>query len=141
MRLSPHIIVSSNDETVTLTARAAAGEHWRLETLAGIPSTPGLRNWPDLRLIVIDDETLPEASRTAALTLIREWAPRASLVYVAGQHSAETEKWARAMGVSYYTSKPIEYDRFADVLRAFLESGAPPEAPIRTKNTSGGRKG
>jgi|SRR5579863_24190 len=135
MELSPHMIVTSSEETLTLYAREAAGRRWHLQTFADIPSAPGLQNWLGLRLIVIDDEVLPEANRAAALSQIREWAPRASLVYVAGQHSAETEKSARAWGVNYYTSKPIEYDRFATVLRAFLESGAPSEAPARTKNT------
>ena len=124
MELSPHLIITSKDETLTLLAREAAAQPWQVHTFTDIPSAPWLPNWPDLRVIVIDDDVLPQASRAAAFTRMREWAPRASLIYVAGSHSAETEKLARAWGVSYYTSKPIESDRFLDVLRAFLESGA-----------------
>jgi DNA-binding NtrC family response regulator len=123
VELPPHIIITSKDETLTLLAREAAAQRWQVRTLTDIPSVPWLPNWPDLRVIVIDDDALPQANRAAAFTRMREWAPRASLIYVASRHSAETEKLARTWGVSYYTSKPLESDRFRDILRAFLESG------------------
>ena len=123
IQLSPHIVITSNDETLTMLANEAAAERWHLRAFTHLASAVSLPNWPDLKVIVLDDDVLPEADRAATLTLVHEWAPRASLIYVATHHSAETEKLARTSGVSYYTSKPVESESFAKILKAFLKSG------------------
>lgn len=130
MQTSPHIVITSNDEILTMLANEAAAKRWPLRALTHLPSALSLPNWPDLKVIVLDDGVLPEAGRAAALTLVRQWAPRASLIYVASHHNAETEKLARASGVSYYTSKPVESECFARILKAFLESGTTPKRTV-----------
>ena len=69
-------------------------------------------------VILLDDSFL--GHNTNALHEIRERMPEASLIYIASAHSHEHEKWARAAGVSYYLSKPIEPSLLISVLTSFL---------------------
>jgi len=74
------------------------------------------------RLIVIDDEDIGEDDRRWLFERIRHLAPRALVIYVATLHDVETEKRARAQGVHYYMSKPIDPHRFTDVSLAFMRA-------------------
>jgi len=76
---------------------------------------------PNVRLVVLDDESLEDDDRGWLVTQIRRRAPNARLVYVASNHSAANEKRVRANGAHYYTAKPIDSERFLRVVRAFLQ--------------------
>jgi DNA-binding NtrC family response regulator len=75
----------------------------------------------NVRMAVIDDEVVPTSERAWLCSQINKLAPKAALIYVASQHSAEVEKTARAHGAMYYTAKPLEADRLGSILQAWLK--------------------
>ncbi|GEM_PF-5931153 len=80
---------------------------------------------PELRLVVMDDAVLGD--RPADLVRqFRDLAPRCPLVYVADRHDFATERAARAAGVSFYTSKPVDLDHMTRVMTAFLKMRGTP---------------
>jgi DNA-binding NarL/FixJ family response regulator len=74
----------------------------------------------NVRVVVLDDESLDDDDRGWLVAQIRRRAPDARLVYVASNHTAANEKRVRANGAHYYTSKPIDSERFLRVVQAFL---------------------
>ena len=123
MATIPDILLISSDEILHALARQASDNRWDIHiTPDADPSSllPGSK----IGTIILDDQTLPADQRNHIVAQLRARAPHASLIYVAGEHSTEYERWARAMGVNYYVSKPIENSRFASVLTSFLEHRA-----------------
>jgi len=121
------ILVVSQDQSLMLPARQAVDHEQQIESLASLGALPQAIRWPYLKVIVLDDELLPSSDPAAPLIRMRECAPLASLIYVAGRHGFEIERWARGFGISYYASKPVEFDRFAAILRNFLKLGSKPD--------------
>jgi DNA-binding NtrC family response regulator len=71
---------------------------------------------------VIDDTEIDDANRTRLLDEIRKWAPDARLLYIAGEHSPQTEAQARRSGANYYLPKPMDAALLARVLHALIRS-------------------
>lgn len=115
----PDILVISDDGPLICSAQQACGGHYALE-IAPLANRSLLSSNSPIGTIVIDDQVLPETQRAERLAELRVRAPHASLIYVATNHSVEYEKWARAMGVNYYISKPIDNASFTAVLAKFL---------------------
>ena len=80
---------------------------------------------PNVSLVILDDPVVEEADRSWLLTQIRKQFSGAALIYVAGSHSEKVEKLARTNGAQYYVSKPLEFDRFAQVVQSFLLAQKP----------------
>ncbi len=123
------ILVVSQDQSLMLPARQAVDHERQIESLGSWGALPQATKWPHLKVVVVDDELLPASDPWAALTRMRECAPLASLIYVAGRHGFETEIWARSFGISYYASKPVEFERFAAILKNFLKLGTKSHHP------------
>ena len=120
-----HIVVASDDAALTSLATEAAGDQWHVERCSKLASAAEFLARPELKLILFDDQILGNADSSSALVQLREWAPHAPVIYIAAEHNSETEKLARAAGVHHYTSKPIDAERFSQVVRSFLELGTP----------------
>ena len=111
----------STDETLANAVGSVVEAPWRLEHRCYLDSLIDFLQLPDVRLVVVDDEAVIEGDRGWLVAQIRRHLEGATLLYVAASHSAENERRARSHGAHYYTSKPIETDDIAGVLKAFME--------------------
>lgn len=76
----------------------------------------------DVRVVVFDDDAVPEGNRSELIDDIHVWFPQVLIVYVAGNHSQAVERSARAGGILYYTSKPVDAERLDLLLRSLYRS-------------------
>lgn len=76
----------------------------------------------NIRLVVLDDEGVPDGDRGWMLNRIRRHAPGSSLIYVAGNHNEAVERLARSGGAQYYASKPLSGPLFSYVLQSFMRT-------------------
>ena len=77
---------------------------------------------PNVRLVILDDQTVEENDRGWLLAQIRKHFSSGSLLYVAGSQSDGNEKRARINGAQYYVAKPLSLERFGYVLESFLQT-------------------
>ena len=106
----PILALLSHDGQLMETVQGAAGSKWSVVKPA-IAQLFTLIHEPNVKLVIFDDQLVAASERGRALTEIRRCAPKASIIYVAGQHDQENEKQARSGGVLFYTAKPlIPYD-------------------------------
>ena len=77
---------------------------------------------PNVRLVIVDDQTVEENDRGWMLVQIRKHFSGIPLLYVAGGQSDANEKQARTNGAQYYVSKPLSVERFGQVVRSFLQA-------------------
>lgn len=131
MAVPVHIVVASDDSRLMSLASDAAGGRWHVESCSKLASAEEFLTRPELKLVLFDDQILGCPDSSSALVQLRKWAPHAAMIYIAAAHSSETEKLARAAGVHYYTSKPIEAERFSQVVRSFLNLGTREVSPIQ----------
>jgi DNA-binding NtrC family response regulator len=116
----PALLLLSADEQLRALVAATAADAWRVEHLRDPARIADAVRLSDLRLVLLDDETVAEQERGWLLAQLRRHLPGAPLLYVAGHHDGLVEKRARAGGAHYYTSKPIHPDEFAGILKSFL---------------------
>jgi hypothetical protein len=115
------VALLSTDETLANAIGSVVEAPWRLELRCYISGLIDFLELPDVRLVVVDDEAVTEGDRGWLVAQIRRHLEGATLLYVAASYSAENERRARSHGAHYYTSKPIETDDIAGVLKAFME--------------------
>ncbi len=103
---TPILALLSNDDQLTQTIEGVAQSDWSVikPKMAEISS---LAREPNVRLVIFDDQSVPAPDRGRALSEIRRYASKASIIYVAGNHDHENEKQARSRGVLFYTAKPL----------------------------------
>ncbi len=82
----------------------------------------GPLRYPKLRLVVMDDSEVDHADRSWLLARIRKWAPDARLLYVAAEHSPQSESQARRNGANYYLPKPVDAALLTRVLQSLIRS-------------------
>ncbi len=122
-RLAPSVLLLSDDVALTDFVRGLVKRPWKLichradkfmnrEVLAQ----------PNVRLAILDDQTVEENDRGRLLAQIRKHFSGVSLLYVAGSPSDDNERRARANGSHYYVSKPLSFERFGQVLESFLQT-------------------
>jgi DNA-binding NtrC family response regulator len=116
------MVVFSGDRDVVALAERALPDSWKLERVQSIVSGREILSRPNVQLVVVDDESVPEDSKGWLLDHIRRFAPRALLIYVAASHSPDEEKRARAYAAQYYTAKPLDSDRTFRVIQSFLQA-------------------
>lgn len=114
-------VFSDNESIMTLVADST-GDSWVMEKCAALYEARAFLVKPSLRMVVIDDEAIEESTRGWLLDQVRKSAPQALVAYIAAVHSHETERRARAYGVQYYTSKPLDRERTLRVLRSFAST-------------------
>jgi len=102
----PILALLSHDGQLMETVQSAARSKWSV-VKPGIAQLFTLIHEPNVKLVIFDDQLLAASERGWALTEIRRCAPKASIIYVTGQHDQENEKQARSGGVLFYTAKPL----------------------------------
>jgi len=102
----PILALLSNDEQLTQTIEGVAQSEWSI-IKPKIAEISNLVREPNIRLVIFDDQSVPASDRGHALSEIQQYASRASIIYVAGNHDHENEKQARTRGVLFYTAKPL----------------------------------
>ncbi len=118
--VQPTLLLLSRDREIVELVADAAKPGWRVAEHRETHALHNLFAEPRIRLVILDDEAIEEAERGRLLTQIRRRLPTASLLYVAGNHDERNEKRARTGGAHYYVSKPLELERFAQVLQSFM---------------------
>ncbi|HYB89619.1 MAG TPA: hypothetical protein VEC38_01100 [Candidatus Binataceae bacterium] len=114
------MLVFSNDDAVQSLAAEAAVPPWSVERCTDVGESRSRLVKPGVRLVVVDDAAIEESTRGWVLEQIRKYAVRAMVVYIASDHSDQSERRARAFPVQYYTSKPLDHDRALRVLQSFV---------------------
>jgi DNA-binding response OmpR family regulator len=120
-RLSPTVLLLSDDQTLTDFIGRIVQRPWKL--VRGAADNYGSREvftQPNVRLVILDDQTVLEDERGWLLAKIRRHFSGTSLLYVAAIQSDGNEKRARINGAHYYASKPLSLERFGYVLQSFL---------------------
>jgi response regulator of citrate/malate metabolism len=122
IRLSPTLLLLSDDEALAEVVRSITKPPWKLVRQA----TDGhisrhVFAQRNVRLVLLDDQAVPEGDRGWLLAQIRKHFSGNSLLYIAGSQSDANEKRARTSGAHYYISKPLPFERFRDVLLSFLQ--------------------
>lgn len=77
---------------------------------------------PNVRLVIIDDSEINRTEQAWLLGQVRRWAPDARLLYVAAQHSPESESQARRSGANYYLAKPVDPALLTKILNSVIRS-------------------
>jgi DNA-binding NtrC family response regulator len=112
-------LLSTDDRLLNL-VRSVVEPPWCLEHHFFNNGLIGLLHLPDVRLLIVDDETVTEGDRGWLLGRIHRYLDEAVVLYIAATHSAENERRARSNGADYYTAKPIQNDDLAAILKAFM---------------------
>jgi DNA-binding response OmpR family regulator len=114
------VALLSNDDDLAYIVRSAVEMPWRLEHHFYSAGVSAFLHLAAVRLVVVDDESVGEGDRGWLLRQIRRNLDEATLLYVAGSHSAENERRARGNGAHYYTAKPVQSAELKGVLRGFM---------------------
>lgn len=122
LALAPTVVLLSADETLKDLVVGIVEFPWTLSCHASAFTSPEVFARPNVRLVVLDDESVEENELGRLLTQIGRRAQTTPLIYVAVRHNHEKERQARASGAHYYTSKPISPAHFQYVLESFLRT-------------------
>ncbi len=121
-RLSPSVLLLSDDEALTDFISGIVKRPWRLVRHgADKYGNREVFTQPNVRLVILDDQTVVENERGWLLAQIRRHFSGTSLLYVAASQSDDNELRARINGAHYYASKPLSLERFGYVLQSFLQ--------------------
>ncbi len=120
LHADPAAIVFSADQALVSLAQQAVTSGWKVELCRNAGTGREVLSQPNIRLVIVDDESVPEEARGWLLDWIRRFVPRALLIYIAGSHSPDDEKRARGYAAQYYTAKPLDTDRTLRVLQSFV---------------------
>jgi response regulator of citrate/malate metabolism len=120
---SPTLLLLSDDEALAEVIGGVTKPPWKLvwQSVDGHMSRQVFAQ-PNVRLVVLDDQTVPESDRGWLLAQIRKHFSGNSMLYIAGGQSDANEKRARTNGAHYYISKPLSIERFRHVLQSFLQA-------------------
>jgi DNA-binding NtrC family response regulator len=135
VRSAPNILVASHDESLHRLAAEVGGRNTRIEINHDLDSALASSMGPRLKVVLIDGAAVERDACERGILRVKNLAPHAFLVYVAGEHDAQTEQWARTLGVHYYCARPCDSDRLGIVMKSFLEykhpaaSGSPRKPP------------
>lgn len=111
--------VFSRDESLVKIIADGTSDSWVMERFTDLHQLHAFLLKPNVRIVVIDDEAIEEATRGWLLDQVKKHAPHALVAYIAAVHNPETERRVRAYNVQYYTSKPMDRERTLRVLRSF----------------------
>jgi DNA-binding NtrC family response regulator len=114
------VALLSNDDNLANIVYPAVEMPWRLERQFYNRGVAEFLRLGNARLVIVDDEVVSEGDRGWLLAQVKRNLNDAMLLYIAGNHSIETERRARGKGAGYYTAKPIQSDEFRAVLQGFM---------------------
>ena len=114
----PTIVALSDDHDLVELLLRTCVRPWKVTVTGDFTSYLNLVPDGECRVVVLDDEKLPETDRGWLLNKLQNWMPQAFLVYIASRHTPEVEKFARSRGAGYYLSKPIDAERLTHLLTA-----------------------
>src|SRR5215469_10157929 len=114
------VALLSNDADLAHIVYSTVKMPWRLKHHLYNGEVLEFLQLPDLRLVIVDDEAVGESDRGWLLGQVHRNLNEATLLYIAGNHSAENERRARSKGAHYYTAKPIQSDELTGVLKGFM---------------------
>ncbi|MGO9060997.1 MAG: response regulator [Candidatus Binataceae bacterium] len=117
-------MIADSDESLYSLAEQAGASAWGIESCRDAAHVRDRLSESTPHLILLDDEAVRPDDRGWLLERIRLQAPRTFVIYVAARHDAETEKRARAHGVHYYMSKPVDPNRIIQVSQAFIKAAS-----------------
>jgi len=122
------LVIGDADGSLSSLTEAAGASRWSVDLCPDVVDARTRMSESTPQLIVIDDEGIGENDRGWLFERIRHLAPRALVIYVATHHDVGTEKRARAQGVHYYMSKPIDPYRFTDVSLLMVREAFKPKS-------------
>ncbi len=111
---SPTILAFTNDQQVLDLMLRNCGI-WRVDTQDFVLYFKRVES-EKCGVVVLDDERILKRDRGWSLYKIQQLMPEAFVIYIASQHSPETEKTARARGAGLYLSKPVDGLRLKQML-------------------------
>jgi DNA-binding response OmpR family regulator len=115
-------LLLSADEALAELVAASVQPPWALAHQQSSARNHEAFTQPNVRLVLLDDETVDDNDRGMLLRHLRRYFPSIPLLYVAGDHDDENERRARTNGAHYYAAKPLALDRFSHVLQSFLRA-------------------
>jgi DNA-binding NtrC family response regulator len=113
------IAIFSRDESIVKLITDGLRGSWVIEKFSDPLQARASMLKSGVKIVVIDDEAIEEATRGWLLDQVRKWAPHALVAYIAAIHNPETERRAREHRVQYYTAKPMDRERTLRVLHSF----------------------
>ena len=116
------LLLLTSDEHVAQIITPLLDPAWTLARHDGRYMAPEIFAHPHIGIVVFDDEGVAESDRGWLLNRIRKRTAGASLIYIANNHDATSEKLARGGGAHYYVSKPLSLEHFGHVLQSFLRA-------------------
>lgn len=119
-RPEPLIVLFSSDPSLVGLVSQAGTQPWKVQRCKDVHQCREFLTRPNVKLVVLDDQGIEDKMRGWLLDRVRMYAPHASLLYVASDHSPEAERRARSYAASYYTSKPIDSQLLLRVLASFV---------------------
>lgn len=118
------MVIADGDKSLVALTEQAGASSWIVEPCRDAVKARDRLSEGTPELILIDDDAVQADDRGWLLERIRQQAPRTFVIYVAAHHDGETEKRARAHGVHYYMSKPIDPNRFILVSQSFIKAAS-----------------
>jgi CheY-like chemotaxis protein len=119
-RGEPTVLILSGDDSLLRLAQRAVPAPRHIKLYANPNFTPRLLAKTNVRLVVIDDQSVMPSDRAWLLNQVRRRCPDVLVIYIAARHDTNREKHARTNGANFYMSKPVDSELFMQVLRAFL---------------------
>ncbi|MGO9063045.1 MAG: hypothetical protein ACLQU2_37625 [Candidatus Binataceae bacterium] len=113
---SPTILALSDDPDLVELLLKTCSRPWKVKVTGDFTSYLNLVPDGDCKVVVVDDEKLGQGDRGWLLNRIQNWIPRAFIIYIAAEHSADVERVARSRGAGYYLSKPLDSERLTHLL-------------------------
>jgi DNA-binding NtrC family response regulator len=120
--VAPSLVIFSADQELSGLVQKIAAAPWKIERCEDPAIGREVLSRPNVRLVVVDDATVDEEARGWLLDRIRRFVPQALLIYIASTHSPNDEMRARRYSAQYYTAKPLDLDRTARVIQAFIRT-------------------
>ena len=125
------LVVSRAPDLVSLVQRSCAPS-WSVEARDDWSRIEKATGGPNVGIVVLDDDVVPEKERSGLIANLHAWFPHAMIIYVAGKHDASVERMARAGGVLSYTSKPVDVARLERLVRGLSHRRL--ELPLRIRH-------
>jgi DNA-binding response OmpR family regulator len=121
---APTLVLFSADKELTALVRKTVKAPWKIELCEDLAIAREALSRPSVRLVIVDDGAVDKEARGWLLDRIRKFVPQVLLIYIASAHTEADERRARGYSAQYYTARPLDIDRTARVIEAFVRTAA-----------------